>query len=173
MDPYYRVNGPFLQECVICLTDLDDDTNEVVAHGNERLHPIHLKCLQEWFKVKHTCPKCRVTADCDSLLSLKQRLIKKISPVLCGLRTGFTMGVISSWPVFAFSPSEKGKLAACSLINMFMMSVLIMEPRELAGFKVPILIRKPKNVIEVAVAIAVLGGLFCLCESQVGRRFKV
>lgn len=68
----------FSDRCGICLDDLLNGKNVVVHEGQGLLHPMHLECVKKTLQQLNVCPFCQVEVDNNSVLSLKDRIIKQL-----------------------------------------------------------------------------------------------
>lgn len=63
--------------CPICLVDITDETNLKYVSKQECCKKIfHKECIQEWLKLKQTCPWCRTKTkeDEEQLIKLRKRM---------------------------------------------------------------------------------------------------
>lgn len=58
MIPFRRAKKENLQECPICLSDIELGTYLVCLEGCR--HVFHAVCIKKWLEVKATCPICRL-----------------------------------------------------------------------------------------------------------------
>jgi hypothetical protein len=67
------------QDCLICLQKIDDDleTNKpTISCGSSNYHH---KCLEEWLRIKFSCPTCRTNCSAISSLELIQETSNPIT----------------------------------------------------------------------------------------------
>lgn len=86
MTSFYTVNSAD-DNCSLCLIPLSNTCETeiqggIVAHGLNRLHPGHRKCMQELAKVSNLCPICRAPFDKHSLFTWKDRVVMDMKLVI-------------------------------------------------------------------------------------------